>query len=133
MVVGATVFVDAIRALADAEADQARVSVTLVGFVTGFELVVLAWSAARRGMSDAVVAAVVGSYAYNATVTLGAAAVVRPLAVRDAGLLRPSMAAMVLALAAVLVLAARRGALSRRAGVGLLLAYPVFVGVVLLV
>ena len=33
----------------------------------------LAWSSARRGISDAVVAAVIGSFAYNATMTLGAA------------------------------------------------------------
>lgn len=30
----------------------------------------LAWSATRRGMSEAVIAAVVGSFAYNATMTL---------------------------------------------------------------
>jgi cation:H+ antiporter len=63
MVVGATLLVDGVRELVDAEADQTRVSLTIVGFVTGFELVVLAWSAARRGISDAVVAGVVGSYA----------------------------------------------------------------------
>jgi cation:H+ antiporter len=48
----------------------------VVGFATAFELVVLAWSAARRGATEAVVAAVVGSYAYNATMTLGASALV---------------------------------------------------------
>jgi Ca2+/Na+ antiporter len=82
MVVGATVLVDAVRDLVVGEADQVRVSLTVIGFVTGFELVVLAWSAARRGISEAVVAGVVGSYAYNATMTLGAAAVVRPHADR---------------------------------------------------
>jgi len=60
----------------DVESDQARLSLTVVGFATAFELVVLAWSSARRGISDAVVAAVIGSYAYNATMTLGAAAVI---------------------------------------------------------
>lgn len=51
-----------------------------------------AWSAARRGISDAVVAAVVGSFAYNATI--GAAALVRPLRVTDAGPVRWPAVAM---------------------------------------
>jgi cation:H+ antiporter len=132
MVVGATLLVDGVRDLVDAEVDQAKVSLTVVGFATGFELVVLAWSSARRGISEAVVAGVVGSYAYNATMTLGAAAVVRPLAVSDRGLLRPPLVAMVAALVLVLVLAAPQQRLGRRAGTALLAAYPLFVGMVLL-
>jgi hypothetical protein len=97
MVIGATVLVDAVRALVSDEVDQVRVSLTVVGFVTGFELVVLAWSAARRGISEAVVAGVVGSWAYNATMTLGAAAVVRPLQIGEPAPLRLPMVAMVLA------------------------------------
>lgn len=132
MVVGATLLVDGVRNLVDGEGDQARVSLTIVGFATGFELVVLAWSAARRGISEVVVAGVVGSYAYNATMTLGAAAVVRPLRVTDAALLNGPMIAMLVALAAVLVLAARHRQLSRTSGLVLLAAYPVFVAVALL-
>lgn len=132
MVLGATLLVDGVRELVDAEADQTRVSLTIVGFVTGFELVVLAWSAARRGISDAVVAGVVGSYAYNATMTLGAAAVVKPLQVADGELLHLPMAAMLAALAAVLLMAARRRILDRSDGVALLAAYPVFITLALL-
>lgn len=132
MVVGATLLVDGVRNLVDAEADQARVSLTIVGFATGFELVVLAWSAARRGISEAVVAGVVGSYAYNASMTLGVAAVVKPLRVSDAGLLHLPMAMMLVALCAPLALAARRRALNRNQGVALLAAYPVFVAIVLM-
>jgi hypothetical protein len=50
---------------------------TLVGFAIAFELVVLAWSAARRGITEAVV----GSYAYNDTRSRWA---VRPLILRKA-------------------------------------------------
>jgi cation:H+ antiporter len=132
MVVGAIILVDGIRDLVDTEADQARISLTIVGFATGFELVVLAWSAARRGISDAVVAGVVGSYAYNATMTLGVAALVNPLRVTDAALIHVPMVAMVVALGAVLGLAARRRRLDRRDGILLLAAYPVFVVLVLL-
>jgi cation:H+ antiporter len=132
MVVGATILVDGVRDLFDAEPGQARVSLTIVGFATGFELVVLAWSAARRGITDAVVAGVVGSYAYNATMTLGVAALVNPLQVSDADLIHVPMVAMVVALGAVLALAARRRRLDRREGVALLAAYPAFVLLVLL-
>jgi len=133
MVVGAVLLVDGVRDLVDAEADQTRVSLTIVGFVTGFELVVLAWSAARRGISDAVVAGVVGSYAYNATMTLGAAAVLRPLGVTDADLLHLPMVAMLVALAAVVLLSLRRRALNRADGFAMLAAYPAFVALALLV
>lgn len=87
MVLGATLLVEGVRGLADADDSQARLSLTIVGFATAFELVVLAWAAARRGISDAVVAAVCGSFAYYATMTLGAAALVRPLRIADAGLI----------------------------------------------
>ena len=132
MVVGAVLLVDGVRDLVDGEADQTRVSLTIVGFVTGFELVVLAWSAARRAISDAVVAGVVGSYAYNATMTLGAAAIVRPLGITDADLLHLPMLAMLLALAVVLSLALKRRTLNRAEGIALLAAYPAFVALALL-
>ena len=129
IVVGATLLVEAVRRFTDIEADQTRLSLTVVGFATAFELVVLAWSAARRGISDAVVAAVVGSYAYNATMTLGAAAVARPLRVTDSSLLHLPMVGMLLALVAVLALSLR-GARLARGDAGILLAgYVAFVAV----
>lgn len=132
MVVGATLLVDGIRHLVGAESSQARVSLTIVGFATGFELVVLAWSAARRGISEAVVAGVVGSFAYNATMTLGAAAIVKPLQVSDASLLRPSMIAMLASLAVVLAIARRRHELTHRAGIALLGLYPLYLALAVL-
>lgn len=131
MVVGATLLVDGVRTLVDVEDDQARVSLTIVGFATGFELVVLAWSAARRGMSDAVVAGAVGSVAYNATMTLGVAALVRPLEIASAPLLHAPMLAMVAALVVVLGIALARSSIDRPAGITLLALYPAFVLVVL--
>lgn len=132
VVIGAALLVEAVRRFTSVEADQARLSVTLVGFATAFELVVLAWSTARRGMTDAVVAAVVGSYAYNATMTLGAAAVITPLRLVDVSPLRAPMVAMLLALVGVLVLAKRRqGRLERVDGLALLAGYVLFTGVAL--
>jgi cation:H+ antiporter len=133
MVAGAALLVEAVRRLANIESTQTVLGLTLVGFATAFELVVLAWSAARHGASEAVVAGVVGSFAYNVTMTLGAGAVAHPLSILDAQSLHVPWLAMLAALALVVLLAARKGRLDRSDGVILLAVYPVFVLAVLLV
>lgn len=130
---GATLLVEAVQRISGVEATQTRLGLTLVGFATGFELVVLAWSAARRGISEVVVAGVVGSFAYNATMTLGAGALARPLVLVDAKILHLPWVLMVGALFLVTLLAARRGQLGRGEGILLLAAYSVFVVVALVV
>lgn len=129
---GSTLLVEAIRRISLVEATQTNLGLTLVGFATAFELVVLAWSAARRGVSEAVVAGVVGSYAYNVTMTLGAAALAHPLKSVDANHLHVPLMAMLAALVLVIVLAMPKGYLGRAAGGTLLTAYPLFVVVVLI-
>ncbi len=131
MAVGASVLVEGVRRLSGIESTQTKLGLTVVGLATAFELVVLAWSAARRGMTEAVVAAVVGSYAYNATMTLGAGALARPLTIADAASLHPAWLAMLVALLAVLG-ASAGGRIGRRRAVGLLTLYPCFVALVLL-
>ena len=131
MSVGATALVEGVRHLAHADSSQTQLGLTVVGFATAFELVVLAWSAARRGATEAVVAAVVGSYAYNATMTLGASALARPLRITQPGQLHAPLIIMLLALLGVLAMGGRRGQLTRRAGVVLLACYPAFVVVAL--
>lgn len=69
MAIGATLLVEAVRQISNVEETQTKLGLTLIGFATAFELVVLAWSSARRGVSKAMVAGVVGSFAYNATRT----------------------------------------------------------------
>ena len=132
MVVGAMLLVESVRSLTDVEETQTTLALTIVGFATGFELVVLAWSAARRGISEAVVAAVVGSFAYNATMSLGVAALARPLRLRDATVLRLPLGLMLGAFVLVLALALPTGWLDRRRGWVLLACYPLFVAVVTL-
>lgn len=129
---GAMALVEGIRRISDAEATQSRLGIVVVGFATGFELVVLAWSASRRGITSTVVAGVVGSFAYNVTMTLGAGALARPLAISDATLLRGPWLAMLGALGVVTLLGWRPARLTRRSGVGLLALYPAFVVLVLL-
>jgi cation:H+ antiporter len=130
MAVGAVALVEGIRRISDLESTQTVLGLTVVGFATAFELVALAWSSARRGITPAVVAAVVGSYTYNATMTLGAGALARPLQITDAAALHGPWLAMLASLALVLILALPARRLDRRSGVVLLAAYPLFVALV---
>lgn len=126
MAIGAIALVEGIRRISGVEATQTKLGLTIVGFATAFELVVLAWSSARRGISEAVVAAVVGSFAYNATMTLGAGALARPLVLVDAASLHLPWLLMLASLGAVL-LAGARGQITRSGGVVLLASYPIFI------
>jgi cation:H+ antiporter len=128
---GATVLVEAVRRLSGIEETQTKLGLTVVGFATAFELIVLAVSAARRGMPETVLASVVGSFAYNATMTLGAGALARPLQVLAADQLHLPLLAMLGALVVVLALALPTGRLTRPAGGLLLAVYPVFIALVL--
>jgi cation:H+ antiporter len=126
MAVGASVLVEAVRQLTGVERTQTLLGLTVVGFATAFETVVLCFSAARRGATDVALAGVVGSFAYNMTMSLGAGALARPLAIVDAASLHRPLLVMMGCLIVVLLLAAPRRQLGRAAGVALLAAYPVF-------
>jgi cation:H+ antiporter len=127
MAVGAVAIVEGVRGLTSVESSQTTLALTIVGFATAFELVVLAFTSARHGVTEAVVAGVIGSFAYNVTMTLGAGALVRPLVIVDGAQLHEPWCLMLGSLALVIALAWRRDALSRRAGVLLLGAYPIAV------
>src|SRR6266571_3225546 len=106
---------------------DSAVGLTLLALATTAELFALAWAAMRRGVSEIAVAGVVGSVAYNATATLGVAALVRPLAA--GGLLAPAIAAAALPLALLSV--TRNGRLNRQAGLVLVVGYGAWVTAVL--
>jgi cation:H+ antiporter len=127
MALGASALVEGIRQISDVESTQTRLGLVVVGFATAFELVVLAWSSARRGLTTAVVAGVIGSFTYNVTMTLGAGALARPLNIVDANQLHAPWLMMVASLVVVLLLAHRTRRLDRTAGIALLALYPVFV------
>ena len=55
------------------------VGLTLLALATSAEMLALVWAARRRGLSEIVLAGAVGSVAYNATVSVGLAALVSPL------------------------------------------------------
>ena len=124
--IGSIVLVEGVRRLTDVEATQTRLGLTIVGFATAFELVVLAFSASRHGITEAVVAGVIGSYAYNMTMSLGAGAIVAPIGISDAALLHAPTVVMLALLGVAILLAARHDHLARRESIVLFLGYPVF-------
>ena len=110
------------RAVATLGLTDTAVGLTLLSLATTAELFALAWSAIRRDVPEVAIAGVVGSVAYNATATLGAAAVTRPLTVT--GMLAPAIIAAALPL--ILLALASRGRLTRPAGALLAASYLVF-------
>jgi cation:H+ antiporter len=115
------------RVVAALRLADSAVGLTLLALATTAELFALAWAAMRRGVTEIAVAGVVGSVAYNATASLGVAALVRPLA--TGGILAPAIAAAVLP--AALLAVTPGGWLSRRTGVLLVLGYAGWVTAVL--
>ncbi|MCS6959615.1 MAG: sodium:calcium antiporter [Pseudanabaenaceae cyanobacterium SKYGB_i_bin29] len=127
MTIGSVLLVEAVRRIAPIESTQALISLSLVGFATAFELVVLCWSAARQGATDVVIAGVVGSFAYNTTMTVGLASLLRPLQIEEGSLLHRPGVVMLACLVLVLVLAARKKKIDRFGGFILLASYPLFI------
>jgi cation:H+ antiporter len=127
LTLGSIALVEGVRQLTDVEATQTRLGLTIVGFATAFELVVLAFSASRHGVTEAVVAGVVGSYAYNMTMSLGVGALVAPVGISDAALLHVPLLVMLALLAVAILLALRSGHLARRDSYLLFAGYPIFV------
>ncbi|PPS44925.1 sodium:proton exchanger [Chroococcidiopsis sp. TS-821] len=125
MAIGSVMLVEAVRQITRVEETQTTLALTVVGFATSFELVVLCWSAARQGATEVVVAGVVGSFTYNVTMTVGAAALIRPLTITDASLLHKPAIAMLAALVLVILLATPKKQISRASGWFLVAAYPV--------
>jgi cation:H+ antiporter len=118
----------AVRLVATLGVADGAVGATFVALATTAELFALVWSAARRGVEELAVAAIIGSAVYNATVTLGVSALIRPL---DASDLRG--VAWVAAGLPLVVFASggRRRYLPRVMGLVLLVGYAVYVVCVL--
>jgi cation:H+ antiporter len=129
MAVGGVFAVQGAERIVDAlDVTDTAVGLTLVALATTAELLALAWAAARRDISELAVAAIVGSAAYNATATLGAAALVHPA--DDINVRLATVAAAVLPFV-TLALGGRQGHVGRAGGVVLLAVYAGFVVTVL--
>ncbi len=101
---------------------DAAVGLGLVALATTSEMLALAFAAARRQIHELAIAGVVGSVAYNATVTLGAAALVRPLVAP--GVRAASWVAAALPL--LILVVTGRGRLGRLGGGALLAGYAAY-------
>jgi cation:H+ antiporter len=109
---------------------ESVVGLTVLALATSAEMVALVWAARRRGLTELVVAGTVGAVAYNATVTVGLAALVRPLGLGRHNLIL-TVSAVTAVLPLVLFTAVRSGVLPRTVGVVLVAAYAVAVGLLL--
>lgn len=103
--------------------EQSVVGLTFVALATTAELFALVWAAFRRGVEELAIAGVLGSALYNATATLGVAALVRPLVVT--GIEWQAWLAAALPVALVLYALARRR-IDRLAGGVLVAAYGAY-------
>jgi cation:H+ antiporter len=128
MLVGGDLAVRGAERLVDSlgRSDSA-VGLTVLALATTAELFALVLTAARHDVPEIAVAGVVGSAAYNATATLGAAALARPLVVD--GVLASAL--LGLALPLVLLVLTRGGHLGRLAGALLAVTYVGYVVAVL--
>ena len=104
---------------------QSVVGLTFVALATTAELFALVWAAFRRGVEELAIAGVLGSALYNATATLGVAALVHPLVVTRIGW----QAWLAVALAAFLVVnAVMRKRVGRAGGALLIATYGIYLG-----
>jgi len=130
MVAGGLIAVDgAQRFVSETGSDDTTVGLTLLGLATSAEMLALVWSAHRRGLGEVALAGVLGAVAYNATVSLGVAAIVRPLGLRGGAVLVSVAAVAAAVMSLVALLRGRR--VGRALGLGLVSVYVVVVSLLL--
>ncbi len=109
---------------------ESVIGLTVLALATSAEMVALVWAARRRGLTEVVVAGTVGAVAYNATVSLGLAGLVSPLALGRHNVVI-SVASVTAVLPLVLLLGLRSGVLPRVVGALLVVGYVGTVGFLL--
>lgn len=120
----------AVRLVSATALREGVIGATLVSLATGAEMIALGVKAARRQQSEVLVGGILGSFAYNLLVTLGLAAVVRPLTVDPQQTLLPLIIMIVAHL--FLLLLIWRGSISRVMGGVLLATYVVYLVLIVL-
>jgi cation:H+ antiporter len=123
MVLGGALAVRGASGLVDVlDLGESVIGLTILALATSAEMIALVWSARRRGLSDLVVAGVVGALAYNSTVTLGLAALVSPLLLGTHNVIL-RVAALTAVLPLALLSARRSGVLPRTVALLLVVVY----------
>jgi cation:H+ antiporter len=131
MVLGGALAVRGAEGLVDVwRVGESAIGLTVLSLATSAEMVALVWAGRRRGLTGLVVAGAVGAVAYNATVTLGLAALVSPLALGRHNVIA-TVAVLTTVLPLVLLLGARSGFLPRWVGALLVGGYAVTVALLL--
>jgi cation:H+ antiporter len=131
MVVGGALAVRGAEGLVDVwRVGDSVVGLTVLALATSAEMVAMVWAGRRRGLTELVVAGTVGAVAYNATVTLGLAALVSPLALGRHNVIS-TVAVLTSLLPLALLLGVRTGFLPRWVGALLVVGYAVTVGLLL--
>lgn len=131
MVLGGALAVRGAEGLVDVwRVGESAIGLTVLSLATSAEMVALVWAGRRRGLTGLVVAGAVGAVAYNATVTLGLAALVSPLALGRHNVIA-TVAVLTSVLPLVLLLGARSGFLPRWVGALLVGGYAVTVALLL--
>ena len=116
---GVAAVAGAVRVVAGSGVGDSVVGLTLLALATSAEMLALVVAARRHAVAEIAVAGAVGAAAYNATVSLGVAPLVRPFQV-DGFVALAVLAAM---LPLLVVLLARDGRLGRAGGALLLVVY----------
>lgn len=123
---GAAAVEGATRLVVAVDRSDSAIGLTVLALATTAELFALVLTAARHDVAELAVAGIVGSAAYNATMTLGGAALARPL-VTDIG----PAAVVAAGLPVLLLVLAKDGRLGRMAGLLLVTGYVGYVITVL--
>ena len=122
MAIGGSFIVDGAHQLISSTGlGEGVIGATIVSLGTGAEMIALGMTAARKRQTDVLVGGILGSFAYNLMVTLGLAAVVRPLPAIAQHLQIAIWIMIVTHL--VLLLLIWRGKMGRTIGVLFILAY----------
>jgi cation:H+ antiporter len=108
---------------------ESSIGLSLVAFATAAEMLFLAVVPALKGHPEISLGGILGSYAYNATLSLGVAALVGPLLAPESTLIAVSSLFMV-GLLALLLLMLWKGRLGRLDGAALVLLYGAYLATV---
>jgi cation:H+ antiporter len=110
---------------------QQAIGATLVSLATGSEIIVLGVTAARKKQSEVLIGGILGSFSYNLLVTMGLAAVIRPLLVNihDIAISLSSLVIVHL----ILLFLIWHGRISRITGVFFLILYAIYLAITLLI
>lgn len=128
MIAGGFLAVRGAEGLVDVfDVSESVIGLTVLALATSAEMIALVWAAHRRGVSEVVVAGVVGAVAYNATMSIGLGALVSPLAI-GAGSSVITIASVTAVLPLLLFAGRRTGRFPRALGLILVVAYFLCVG-----